>query len=94
MMTIYSFFNQRVILFCPNRKEPKESQTFRLIEVRMRFLGAIGSPTGVFAHTQKPPRNTRRWKESTDFSWRVNILRKLKICAESHFYEQTHGDKL
>ena len=37
------------VLFCANRKERKESQAFSLTEVRKRFLGAIGSPTGVFA---------------------------------------------
>ena len=59
------------VLFCVNRKERKESQTFRLIDVRRRFHGAIGSPTGVFAKSQKPPRNTRRWRKNADPSWRV-----------------------
>ena len=75
-----------IVLFCANRKGRKESQTFRLIEVRKRFLGAIGSPTGVFAHTQKPPRNNRRWKEKVDFLWRDNIHRKLQFCAESEYH--------
>ena len=78
----------RAVLFCANRKGRKESQTIRLIEVQKRCLGAIGSPTGVFAHTQKPPRNNRRWEETADFSWRVNIHQSAKIRAGNECHER------